>query len=323
MDLFNTFQAGIGDSYNSEYEMEMIPFRTTPMNLLFGGGLALGQVHEWFGAEGSAKSTIAYETMAISLSYNVLPVLFDQEHAGASKRLQKFGLKPNENMLYIEHTVSIEHIFQEILRLAQLMKDKRDGRRLLFVIDSVGATPPEAHINTDDLRKNIKPGAMSLAWANMLRIYMARTRRILPGADRMTLLLLNHQTQVISFSSFGGPGPRYTSPGGHAVKHWGFSRARFINTGRLKSSAGDVVGATIKIETKKNKAAASHQEVEIPVYFGNPQLEAHEDSVGSWEPLAIHMHAKRLGLIAKGGMYILTNEGEDEWVAFSRGKRLY
>lgn len=277
--------------------VEYIPMRCHSLNLILGGGLPIGQAHEWYAAEGSGKSTLAYETMSIAVSQlGMVGILYDMEDCADDTRMAKFGLVNGVNFVRVDDVNSIEQIVTDLQEKLKQMKSAKDNRRIFVVVDSVGATPPQAHIDSKDYASHLKVGADALAWKNMLRLY----NRVLKGGKRVTLLLLNHQTAVINTSGYGR-GPKYTSPGGHAVKHHAYVRARLTRVGWLENADKQKIGAEVLFKTEKNKTAPPHQEVRIPIYFGNPELLPEEDYVGSWDAYACILYCKEVGMITTRG----------------------
>ncbi len=323
MNLYEDYQLASGTT--RENKPEFIRFRAFPLTLAFGGGLQKGQVHEWYGGEGAGKSTIAFEVAANALHHdNQEVVIFDSEKSASVPRLEKFGLYPEtdderntkQNMIWEPDVTSIENMFTRLERIINLMKSKRSNKGLFVVLDSLGALPPQAHLDATNYEKDLKIGATSLAWAQMLRVFQAKINRIL-GPGRVTTLLLNHQTNNINTTP-GSFGKKYTSPGGHAVKHHAYTRARIIRIQRITNNDGQVIGAETLFDIEKNKQAPPYQKVKVPIYFGNPQLEAKDDYVGTWDAQACLWHAKDLGLVqtrgGKSGMSITIESADGEEV---------
>lgn len=302
--------------------LQMVAF---PVNLVFGGGLVLGKIYEWFGGEGCGKSTLAYETCALAAKQGVVPVFYDMEDATSLHRLAKFGLfcwqsmeedlctADQINMYLIQDVVSLEGIFVNFGNLIDDLKKVKPDVQTLVVIDSVGASPPQAHVDAKSVDQHLKVGADALGWKNMLRLF---NRKYLP--DLHSLILLNHQTMVINTGFGGGRGPKYTSPGGHAIKHQCHMRVQIIRVGSLKNSAGEQIGAEILIKTLKNREAPPFQEARVPLYFGNPDLAPSEDFVGTWDAMACLTYCRTKKLIAnrgsKSSMWLL-NDAQTEYEA--------
>lgn len=275
-----------------------VPARCFPLNLILGGGLPVGHMHEIWGREGTGKTTLSDEFMSLAVHHKGMRgIKYDMEGSSDARRLAKFALYPegpNQNMDLDQTQISIESVFLDLKkRVAELDKAKSD-QKLFVVIDSLGASPPQAHVDAKDL-SGLKIGADALAWKNMLRLYNRLMRH------RVTMLILNHETQVINTGPFGGRGPKYTSPGGHAPKHHAYIRARISYAGKIKNTDGDIIGVEAVIRTNKNKQAGPFQEVYIPIYFGNPSLAPEEDYVGSWDALACLMYLKKATLIKTSG----------------------
>lgn len=300
------------EAFGSPYERDFgyLPFRCYAMNLIVGGqGLRRGQYIEIFGPEGSGKSTLLYELLGIAVAQGCVAILEDQEGCADATRLEKFGLIPGKNLIYIREP-TVEALFEKRFAVFEKLRKEHPGVPIVTGLDSLGITLPQAHYDkffdekktktNIDLVSNEKTAANAKAWAKALRAFFARYHDM-----NITTIVLNHQTEVIATGPFGGMGPKFTTPGGRTAKHMMFTRIQVKKIGQLKNTDGKVVGNKVLVKTHKCKDAPPFQEAEVPLYFGNPMLPAGEDYAGTYDALACFYHLKKLGAIKGSGWYTL------------------
>lgn len=286
---------------NIKIENKYIPTRCYALNLILSGGWGFPRrrIVELFGKEGSGKSTLLYEILHLAHKIEkCVIILVDQETPVPDNRLNKFGLYKGKNLIYIREP-SIEAVF---IRFNTLISDieKSFGKDtpIMIGIDSVNAIPPQAHVEAKSVTK-LKTGASAQAWGNMLKLWLCN----LYFKD-LTIFLTNHITETFN-TGFGGSffsGPKTTTPGGRFIKHFESLRVEVKRITLIKN--GDVpIGQVTRIKTIKNKDAPPFQEVDIPLFYGNPQLPPGQDYVGSWDDLACFYFLKNKGALKTKGSW--------------------
>lgn len=292
-----------GVTYN--FDQWFLPTKCYALNLALSGGhgYPMRQIIEVAGPEGSGKTTLIFEALSMAVNhFNCIGLFFDQETPVDDRRLSKFNLypvsasNPNGNFLKCREA-SIERVFKKIEDIIQACDKAKDPRPIVVMLDSVGITPPESHLNLKDLIDTPKTAGLASAWYNMLRVWNARHYQ-----RDITLFLVNHVTDVINTTgrSFG---PKTTTPGGRAIRYMGTIRLRVSPVGRLINKEGIQIGHDIIVKSSKNKFAPPQQEVRLPLYYGNPDLPPEQDYVGTSDVLACLYFLKDRGAIVTSGSW--------------------
>lgn len=284
-----------------EVDFGYLPMRCYAANILLGGqGLNRGRMVEIFGQEGSGKTTLCYELMAIAAAMGFVVVFFDQEKSADDLRLAKFGLYEGVNLIKCrEHT--IEDVFIRLEEIVTTLKDAKDARPVVACVDSVGIMVPREYFENAKAGERPRPGSVSQAWSANLKMWFARE-----GDIDCTILLINHMTEVIEmgWSPVPNQGKKFTTPGGRPMKHVVHSRLEVIRSSNIKGYDGDtIVGAHINLKVHKHRGAPPFQYVKLPLFFGDPTKPPGDptDLVGTNDCLACRIHLKDKGAITSSG----------------------
>jgi recombination protein RecA len=247
------------------------------------GGIPVGRVTEFWGVEGSAKTTLALciARNAIKMGKKVLYV--DAENMIDYYTVTALlGEELDKNMLILLHPDTAED------NLGACEMGIRSGEFGMIILDSIGALSPEKEREKEltDLTVGITPKLLSL----FLRRNMADIRN-----KKVAFLFINQVRDKI-----GAYVPTFEPPGGHALKHFA-SVIISLSRGQEIKQGDTSVGLNIKFVVKKNKMSAPFRSFIIPLFFGTG-VDTNRDLVS---------FAEMLGVLKKRGSYYVY---EDETI---------
>lgn len=124
----------------SEISKDYLPTASFGINRALGGGLRIGKQHTFWGGEGSAKSALLMQTVAINQRLGVPCLWIDAEHIFDPDWAAKLGVDTTKLPIIEASTV------EEISNLQFKWIDK--GIRLI-VIDSTSALMPTSFVDKD------------------------------------------------------------------------------------------------------------------------------------------------------------------------------
>jgi recombination protein RecA len=200
------------------FKIERITTGSLVIDRITGGGFALGRHYELYGDESSAKSFIAYSTMAHSQQRSNLCALIDPEHSFDSDWFEHLGGNPSELLLY--HPQNAEDAIAVMMMLAK----KADENFIeVTTIDSVASL-----VTSEEMAKDPREEDRIASQARM----MSRALRRLTTINRKMLFLWTNQERTNVGIRFGNP---RTTSGGRAL--------RFYATGRIEMRRGTKVTA--------------------------------------------------------------------------------
>lgn len=233
----------------NEFDYERIPFTSPRMNYCTFGGLPVGKLTEFYGAEHSGKTSSALDIVANfqkieSRKENPRKVLYcDCENALDVEWAKKIGANIDDMIILQPKAQSAEEIFQFIC-------DSVDtGEIGLFIIDSIGAM-----VSQQELDKTLED-----------KTYGGISKPLTLFGKKVEMLMQRHKCTGIGInqvredlnSMWGGT----TTPGGKAWKHFcyvrmEFSRGKFIDEKgkELTRSAESPAGNLVMMSMTKNKS---------------------------------------------------------------------
>lgn len=259
------------------------------LDYLFGNGLPLGRIVEFFGQEGCGKSLLATTMLAAAQGANVPCALIDMERSFDPIFAGQLGLKTDDDsFLYLTPGYG-EEAFEAIYQAIQLYK--------LVVVDSVAALVPKAEMEASGVK---------WGYSKQPIIVSAGLRKLvgkLAEADA-TAIFVNQLRDA--FEAWG----KAESPGGRSLKFYASLRLRMSAMGGKGGSVevdGVHVGHRLKIVVEKCKCSPHEKEIlEIPViHKQNPMYPIGVDRVYDLLHLAIqfgivNMYTHKFGDIQIG-----------------------
>lgn len=226
------------------------------LDLRLRGGFRAGTISELSGKEGSGKSTIALSTAAQVLKNGGSVLYIDLEYsldggtdygkAGKVKSwLQTLGISIDDDNFVVIRPVTGEEVY-EIVEEAV-----RESLFDLIVLDSLAAMMPKSEVESKQER----------AFGGAAKLHSMHLRRILQAFGQQSPL----KTHIIMINQIRdnvqqgpGYGPKTTTSGGHAVRH--YARTRLF----IKSQKHEDTGTTMAtIRVMKNAFSPPYEECRI------------------------------------------------------------
>lgn len=266
------------------------------------GGIPCGKVTEVFGPEGSGKSTLAVTISDNAISMGKKVLYIDVENLLDNYVVEgMLGHKPTEENLLIIHPDTAE----DALSIAEKGIERGFG---LIVLDSIAALAP-----SEEKEKELDEASMTLT----PRLIAKFLRRNIHGisSNKVAFLCINQVRDTI-----GTYVKTYSTPGGHALKHFSAVRISLSKGQDITQGSGDtkkVVGINVNFTVKKNKLAPPFRTYMIPIVFGEG-IDFYKDFIN---------FARMLGVIKQSGPYYKFEEdtlgkGMNETVEYLKNQKL-
>ncbi len=235
-----------------EKEITKIPFSSCRLNYMTYGGLPVGRIAEFYGSDGSGKTTTAIDLAGNAQKvYPDKKVLFiDIEHTFDRNWATKLGMDC-DNLLYFDpDSMGAEDVFNTIIELVET------GEISVAIIDSIGAM-----VSTQANSKNIGErtyGGISMSlteFSNKVSPILARTDAIVIGIN---------QVRDDMNSMYGGT----TTTGGKAWRHACTTRLEFRKGNyideqgkNLSRSCENPAGNIVNVALTKSKICRADRKV--------------------------------------------------------------
>lgn len=233
-------------------ERDMIPFSSPEMNWLTRGGVAVGKLVEFFGGEGSGKTTSALDIVSNFQDKfeNKLAVYLDAENTIDKEWGVKLGVDWERVIL-----IQPDEEKGEIL-LDMVLDAVRTGEVGLVVVDSIPFLMSEQQFE----------GALSdKTYAGNSGLMTVFSTKIVPllNYHNCTGIMINQIRDKI-----GVAWTAYNTPGGHMLKHSYVQRMQFKRGKLLDSkykeqnnSFEEPSGNIVQVQYKKNKVTRNDRKL--------------------------------------------------------------
>jgi recombination protein RecA len=235
------------------------------LDLNLGGkcGLPSGKIIEYFGWEGSGKTTAALHAIAEVQRMGGLALFVDTEHTFSKERAEQLGV--DVDRLHVASASSIESVFTILEEFILSVDEIGFTGPVLLVVDSITGVPTKG-----ELQKEIHQEARVGNEAKQIRRGVKRTNSMLAKTN-ISSIFINH-----NISKIAAWGKQSESAGGHGLKFFSTVRVSFTKTGTVKE--GDIrLGDKIKIEIEKLKNAELSNPIISEIYL----MEYGFDKIGS------------------------------------------
>lgn len=213
----------------SEFDYNRIPFTSPRMNYCTFGGLPVGKLTEFYGAEHSGKTTTALDIVAnFQNTDDGRKVLYvDAENTLDVEWAKKLGVDLDDMYIVQPKSQSAEEIFQIIC-------DSVDtGEIGLWVLDSIGVL-----MSAQELEKTLEDKTYG-GIAKALTLF-GKKIEMLMQRHKCTGIGINQIREDLN-STWGG----YTTPGGKAWKHVCAVRIQF-SMGKYLDANGNEVSRSVE-----------------------------------------------------------------------------
>ena len=235
-------------------------------------GIPVGRITELAGLSASGKSFMAAQIAANAQKKGMFVVYFDSEAAVDSTFLIKAGCDV-DSMLYVQ-TVSVEKTLETI----EYCMEKYEAHRILFIWDSIAATPAEKDVEGDFNPQSSmaqKPRIFSKAFAK-LQVPLERTQS--------TLLLINQLKTNITSNVAEAMTTPYFAPGGKAIEFHCALRVwltrRKAKSGRVLDENGTQIGSEVKAKIQKVRSPGYGRECVFNIMWGGESIQIADEQ--SW-----------------------------------------
>lgn len=272
-----------GADTNANIDVIHEPTGSIALDYITGGGLARGRVHEFYGPEGSGKTSVALQAVAQIQRKGGVAAFIDVEHALNPQQATKLGVDMSSLILsqpsYGEQALDI--------MIALIESNVVD----IIILDSVAALVPKAELDGDIADRQIGPAAAMMSKA--LRIMIAAASK-----NGTIVVFINQVRDAIG--SYGSP---EVTPGGKALKFYCSVRVR-ISKGQAitDSKTKQAIGQKVFLRCKKNKVGRPFLNAETEFYF-NSGMDAAYD-------IAAYGTSPAIGVIKKSGRNYIGLDGQ-------------
>lgn len=225
------------------------PTGSIAFDYITGGGLARGRVHEFFGPEGSGKTSVALQSVAEIQKKGGVAAFIDVEHALDPQQAARLGVDMNSLILsqpnYAEQALDI-------------MEDLINSNVVdIVILDSVAALVPKAELE----------GSMEDNQVGLIARVMGKALRKITGAASKTgtiVVFINQVREAVGVM-YGNP---EVTPGGKALKFYCSIRIR-VSKGKqiTDKKTKQPIGQHVFLKCKKNKVGMPYLDAETDFYF--------------------------------------------------------
>jgi recombination protein RecA len=252
------------------------------------GGIAVGRITELTGLEASGKSLIAASILRNTQKRGGLAVLIDTENAVNEQFFSAIGLDLKK-MNYVPLN-TVEDIFDIIVEIIETVRSSAKKDKLVtIVVDSVAAASTKTEIAAD-----FGKDGYATTKAIIISKAMRKITNLL-GRERIALVFTNQLRMKMNAPAFSDP---YTTSGGKTIGYVSSTRIRLTQTGKLKDSAGNIIGVSTKAVITKSRLGPPYREAEFNIYFNRGI-----DDYSSWLDTL-----KEIGIVKQSGAWYSYND---------------
>ena len=235
----------LGD--NNHMDVQHVSTGSLAFDYITGGGLARGRIHEFYGPEGSGKTSVALQTIATVQRQGGTAAFIDVEHALDPRQAARLGVDVKKLV------VSQPNYAEQALDIMGALIGS--GAVDIVVLDSVAALAPKAEI--EGSMEDLQVGAIA-------RIMGKALRKLTGIANKTdTIVVFINQVRDAVGVMYGNP---EVTPGGKALKFYSSVRVR-VSKGKQLIVNAKPVGQHVFLKCKKNKVGTPFLDAETDFYF--------------------------------------------------------
>lgn len=245
------FLYNLNEKIQMTSDEEVIKSGFFSLDYALGGGYRRGKIHEFFGAEGEGKTTLALLAIANAQRQNPqggYVAFIDAEHSLNPDWALKLGVDLSKM------DISQPDYGEQAFEIIELLISS--GVYDVIVVDSVAALTPKSVIegNYDDVYMAAEARMMSQSLRKLISIL---------GKSSTVLIFVNQIREKIG-TFFGNS---ETTPGGRALKFFSRIRCQVSRKEYIKQGE-DKIGHIIEINVVKNGFAPPFKKAYIEIIYG-------------------------------------------------------
>lgn len=191
-----------GASIKTVYtEQDVVPLPGShPLSPLLGlPGLPFNKIAQLAGKPDCGKSTWAAECMVAAQKAGIQVILTDSEDKFDAARFTAMGGSP-EDMLLIKSNETLK-AGELARRYIMAVKEQDEKARILYVIDSIGASQSRMHAERElDSEKHAQPGQDAKENSSLMKMIVALINKY---PDSIAVLMINQTYAKIGFGMIG------------------------------------------------------------------------------------------------------------------------
>jgi len=235
---------------DNEVILDRISTGHIEIDKIFGGGVAIGRISEFHGAESSGKTTLALQVMAQAQKKGLQCAYIDVEHAIEPPYAKLCGV--NWNKVLENQPMSAEEALDIMVALA------KSGVVQLIVLDSVAALATKRMIEGTASEEHMAEVARLMS-KEITKVNMHLKK------NKVAIILINQLRDTLA--KFG---KATSTPGGRAIKFAASLRVELVRYENITATInGDTISVGQKnyVTTVKNKVGPAHRKISVELRY--------------------------------------------------------
>lgn len=239
--------AAVRLSDNTSMNVQRESTGSLALDYVIGGGVPNGRICEFFGPEGSGKTSAALQTIANVQRDGGNAVFIDVEHALDPMQARRLGVDVDKLIVCQPNNA------EQALDIMEAFISS--GGTDIIVLDSIASLVPQKELE----------GSMEDNTVAVVARLMSRALRKITGptSDTGTKVIFINQVREKIGVMFGNP---ETTPGGRALKFYASLRVRISRTKQIKVK-DNAIGQEVIIRCVKNKVSTPFRSAKTKFYW--------------------------------------------------------
>jgi RecA/RadA recombinase len=253
----------IGNYFTNEKSLDFIPSGCQLLDLILGGGWAVGRVSNVVGDESTGKSLVASEACANAIkTFPKGRIFYHEVESAYDKQYGEMLGMPVDKMTFVREKINdydtvegyFNYLEREVIR-------KFKGEPSLYILDSQDFLTDNA-----EKKRNIEDGTYAQEKNKLLNsLYRQHVRNL--EKCKVHLMIISQTREKIGVTF----GRKWKVTGEGALKFAASQRIQLAELGKIKKTVRGVessYGIKIKANCFKNKVGVAYRTCEFPLYFG-------------------------------------------------------
>lgn len=228
------------------------------------GGIPVGLITGLSGPSSCGKSLIAARVVANAQKQGYFPIVWDSEGAWDSG-MKNLGV--DLNRCYIMPVATVEDVKNQMLKVLSTIKAGNDGRKYIFILDSLGALSSQKELEDSSKEKtNVDMGTRAKA----IKAF-ARQVAIKCKTANVPMLFTNHTYEnpgqmypTLIKNQSGGSGPQYLSS---VLVQFRLKHEKVEKNSEVESESERISGVFVPTLITKNRGAKPFLETTLYINF--------------------------------------------------------